>query len=117
SFSNNAVSLVEFDDFTGTLPPSIQYPNITFINNTTTNHTITFGNPTGHSFNILGNFTTQRTNSGSLTVNFGSQVGNNISIKLSGNLNVGSGTTLGVGLFNSTHQMTLSRNIVNNGTI
>lgn len=117
SFSNNAVSLVEFDDFSGTLPMSIQYPNIAFVNNTTFNHTVTFANTSGYSFNILGNFTTQRTNSGNLTVNFGSQAGNTINLTLSGNLNIGAGTTLGVGVFNATHQMTLRRNVANNGTI
>src|SRR5690606_4180574 len=67
NFCNNAVAVVEYDDFTGALPVFINYPNIVFVNNTTTDHTITFTNTSSYSFNILGNFTTLANSTGALT--------------------------------------------------
>src|SRR5690606_18112405 len=49
--------------------------------------------------------------------NFGSQSGSTINVTLHGSVDIGSGTKVGIGMFNSTHRMTLMKNLLNNGTI
>lgn len=117
SFCNNAAALVEYVDFSGSLPVSINYPNIVLVNNTSEDYTITFTNTSAYNLNILGNFTTLNNSTGSLTVNFGSQSGNTINATLQGSMNIGSGTKVGVGAFNAVHKMTFLGNLINNGTI
>lgn len=119
TFAASAASgaTVVYYDFTGTLAASIAYPNLLFRNSTITNHTITFSNSAAYTLALPGTFTTTATGTGSLTVNFGTQATNLITITIAGNVTIGNNTRVGVGAFNAIHNMTLSGNLTNNGTI
>ncbi|MDV3310007.1 MAG: T9SS type A sorting domain-containing protein [Cyclobacteriaceae bacterium] len=119
TFSLNAASgaTVEFTNFTGTLPGSINYPNLLFSNSTATNHTISIPNTAGYNLLVSGNLTTQATGSGTLTVLLGTQATNKINLTVQGNVTIGAGTTFGVGTFNANHTITLYGNLTNNGTV
>ncbi len=112
-----AGATVEYYDFSGNLPVSINYPNLSFTNKTGVNHIVNFSNTSGYSFTIFRNLITQVTGAGTLTVNFGTQNGNNINLAVNGNITIGANTRLGVGFFNSIHALTISGNLTNNGTI
>lgn len=119
SFLSNfaAGATVEYYNFTGTIPVSINYPNLTFSNTTTTNHVIAFSNASAYAFTIFGNLVTRTTATGSLTVNLGTQNTNIITLTVNGNVTIGSNSTWGVGAFNAIHSITLQGNITNNGMI
>jgi hypothetical protein len=112
-----AGATVEFYDFTGALPISINYPNLTFTNSTASDHVITFTNPSAYSFTVFGNLTTLTTGSGLLGVTLGSQASQNINLTVNGNITIGVNTTLGIGAFNSTHAVSVFGNMTNNGTV
>ena len=108
---------VEFYDFTGLLPVSINYPNLTFTNTTGTDHTITFSNSLAYSLTVFGNFITQTTSTGSLNVTLGNQATHGINASIRGDLTIGSGTTFSTGVFNVIHAISLHGNMTNNGTV
>ena len=108
---------VEYYDFAGTLPVSINYPNLIFTNTTTTNHTINFANTSAYSFSVAGNLVTRATSTGTLTVNLGTQITNSITLTVSGSFTTGAGTTFGAGNFNAVHNLSLNGSMTNNGTV
>ncbi|MFD1003583.1 T9SS type A sorting domain-containing protein [Ohtaekwangia kribbensis] len=119
SFLSNYASgaTVEFYDFSGTLPVSVNYPNLTFTNSTASNYTIAFSNASAYSFTIYGNLVTRTTGTGNLSVLLGTQITNIINLTVNGNVTIGANTTLGVGAFNAIHTVTLNSNMTNNGTV
>lgn len=108
---------VEYSNFTGTLPASINYPNLIFSNSTGTDHVITFSNAAAYSFTVFGNFTTVTTGLGSLNVIVGSQAANIINMTINGNATIGSSTKMAVGVFDVVHNLTMLGNVTNDGTI
>lgn len=108
---------VEYYDFTGTLPVSVDYPNITFTNTTSGDHTISFSNTSAYTFTVFGNLTTQTSGSGDLTVTLGTQASNILRLSINGNINIGVNTTFGVGAFNVIHFITILGNMTNQGTV
>lgn len=108
---------VEFYDFTGTLPVSVNYPNLTFTNNTSSDHVITFSNTAAYTLAVSGNLTTQTTGTGALRVTLGTQATNVINVTVNGDFTVGSGTTFSTGIFNAIHAISLYGNMTNHGTV
>lgn len=112
-----AGATVAYYNFTGSIPVSLNYPNITFTNTTSTDHVISFSNATASTFTVFGNFVTSNTGSGTLSVNLGTQATNVIAMTINGNVTIGSSTTWGVGTFNAIHTISLGGNMTNNGTV
>lgn len=108
---------VEFYDFTGTLPVSVNYPNLTFTNNTSSDHVMTFSNSAAYTLTVFGNLVTQTTGTGALRVTLGTQATNIINATVNGDFTVGSGTTFSTGIFNAIHAISLYGNMTNNGTV
>ena len=108
---------VEFFDFTGTLPVSINYPNLAFSNSTAGNLTVAFSNASAYSFTVFGNLVTRTTGMGTLTVALGTQITNSINLTVNGTATIGANTTFGVGAFNAIHNITFLSNVTNNGTV
>ncbi|MBT1702302.1 T9SS type A sorting domain-containing protein [Chryseosolibacter indicus] len=108
---------VEFYDFTGSLPVSTNYPNLTFSNSTGVNQTINLSNATAYNLTVFGNLITRRTGAGTLTVKLGTQATNVINTIVNGNVSIGANTTLGVGSFNAVHKITIYGNFTNNGSV
>jgi fibronectin-binding autotransporter adhesin len=119
NFASSAASgaTVNYYDFAGTLPVSINYPNLTFSNSTGTSNIISFANTGAYAFTIGGNFITQTTGAGTLSVKFGTQATNVIALTINGNVTIGVNTTWGVASFNAFHTITLFGNMTNNGTV
>lgn len=119
TFSLNAGSgaTVEFYNFSGNLPGSINYPNLLFTNSTAADHTISVSNTSGYNLLVRGNLITQATGAGALTVLLGTQASNKINLTVQRNVTIGTGTTFGVGTFNANHTITLYGNLTNNGTV
>jgi fibronectin-binding autotransporter adhesin len=119
NFQNSfaAGATVEYYDFTGVVPVSINYPNLVFTNTTGAANTITVSNAAAYTLRIYGNLTTRATGAGVLTVTLGSQATNQIRVFLDGNATFGANTVLNTGLFNMVHQLTFSGSMTNNGTV
>ena len=113
----NTTATVEYYDFTGTIPASVNYPNLTFRNTTATNHTIRVSNASSYNLAVAGNITTISSGTGSLTLTLGTQAGNPINATISRNVNIGANTTINAGIFNSIHSMSVLGNMTNNGTV
>ncbi len=112
-----AGATVNYYDFTGSIPTGINYPNLVLSNSTGTDYTISFLNSSAVAFTVLGNLTTSATGSGQLFARLGTQGGNALTLNVAGNVNVGTGTTFGAGLFNSVHTLQVDGNMTNNGTV
>lgn len=112
-----AGATVEYYDFSGSIPVSINYPNLTFTNTTTTHHVISFSNTAAYSFTVFGNFVTRSTSTGTLGVHLATQATNVITQTINGNVTIGSNTTWGVGAFNAIHLISVAGNMTNNGHI
>ncbi|MBT1709202.1 T9SS type A sorting domain-containing protein [Fulvivirgaceae bacterium PWU5] len=119
NFQNSyaAGATVEYYDFTGVLPVSINYPNLVFTNTTGAGNTMTVSNAAAYVLRIYGNLTTRATGAGTLTVTLGNQITNLIRVFLSGNATFGANTVLTTGLFNIVHQLNFSGSMTNNGTV
>lgn len=115
--SSASGATVNYYDFTGGIPTSINYPNLTFSNSTTTDYTISFANTAGNSFTVFGNLITTATSSGALNVRLGTQAGNVLTLTVQGNITIGAGTLFGAGIFNSIHNLSIEGNFTNNGTV
>ena len=115
--SSASGATVEYYDFTGNLPPSINYPNLKFTNSTASNFTIAFRNNAAYSLSVFGNFTTETTGTGLLSVVMGTQATNVINTTIGGDVTIGVNTTWGVGVFNVLHAITVSGDMTNNGTV
>lgn len=118
TFASNGASgaLVEYYDFTGTLPVSINYPNLTFRNTTATDHTITFSSASAYSLTLTGSLNTVSSGTGTLTVVVGSAAAA-INMTVNRNINIGSSTIIRAGNFNTIHTLTVNGNFTNNGTV
>lgn len=108
---------VEYYNFTGNIPASIHFPNLVLRNTLAANHTMNFANTAAYSRNIIGNFTTIASGSGSLTVAIGTQAGNATTTTVSRNITIGANTLLRAGAFNSIHSLVVEGNMTNNGTV
>lgn len=119
SFISSAASgaTVEYYDFDGNVPSSVNFPNLRFSNRTNTNHTIALSNTTAYTLSVFGNLTTEATGSGALSVLLGTQITNIISMSVSGSITIGANSTLAVGNFNAIHSISVSGNMTNNGTV
>jgi hypothetical protein len=119
TFSSSASlgATVEFYNFSGNLPGSINYPNLVFTNSTAVNHTINIPNTATYNLLVRGNLITQATGTGGLTVKLGTQASNVINLTVQGNVTLGVKTTLSVGAFAANHTITLYGNLTNNGTV
>lgn len=120
NFVNNSAAgaTVEYYNFSGNLPISVNYPNLKFTNSTSVNHVINFQNPSANSVTVFGTFTTQVSGTGLLSVNLGTQASNIITMAINGNIEIGANTTWGVGApFNAVHAITVSGDLINNGTV
>ncbi|HTF17629.1 MAG TPA: T9SS type A sorting domain-containing protein [Chryseolinea sp.] len=118
TFVNNAASgaTVEYD-FDGIVPASFNFPNLKFINTTSANRTIALSNPVAYTLNVYGSLSTQVSGSGSLTLTLGTEGANVISLVIGGSVTIGSGTTWNTGLFNAIHNVSISGDMTNNGTV
>lgn len=119
NFVNNAAAgaTVEYDNFTGTIPASLNFPNLRF-SNASGNRTMTMSNSAAHTLNVYGTLTTVATG-GTLTVTMGTQATNVINLIVGGNVSIGANTTWSVASIPSasTHAVTVSGNMTNNGTV
>lgn len=119
NFVNNAASgaTVEYANFTGTVPASLNFPNLRFTN-ASGNNTITVSNSAAYTMNVYGTFTTDATG-GTLTVTMGSQVTNIINLVIGADVTIGANTTWNTGVFTgaSVHAVSVSGNLTNNGTV
>jgi fibronectin-binding autotransporter adhesin len=99
NFAASAASgaTVEYYSFTGSIPVSIDYPNLTFTNTTGAPHTIAFSSASAYTLTISGSLVTQAISTGSLTVNFGTAA-NVITIGIAGNVTIGANTRLAAGV-------------------
>ena len=108
---------VEYYNFTGNIPASINFPNLTIRNTGASNLVIGLSNSTSFTRTITGNFTTIASGTGSLTVNFGTAAGNATTTNVTRNVVIGANTTLRSAMVNSIHSLNIQGNMTNNGTV
>ncbi|MEJ1238662.1 T9SS type A sorting domain-containing protein [Chryseolinea sp. T2] len=119
TFVNNAAAgaTVEYADFGATVPVISTLPNVRFVNTTASNYVITLSNPSSYTLAVGGNFTTQASGSGQLTVTLGNAATNVITLNIAGNITIGPGTTWNTGVFNAFHSVSASGDMTNSGTV
>lgn len=122
SFAGNAASgaTVEYMDFTGTVPASLNFPNLRFVNSSGAN-VMSISNSVAYTLNVYGSFTTQAIG-GTLTVTIGTQATNLINLIIGGSVTIGANTTWNVrtsanNAANSVHNVYVSGDMTNNGLV
>ncbi|MFN7846956.1 MAG: hypothetical protein ACK5P4_07010, partial [Bacteroidota bacterium] len=109
---------VEYYDFSGTLPNTLTYNNLTISNSTAAATTVSFANPSNPtSYTLNGNLSLNNTGAGSLQVRLGTAATNVINFTVNKSVNVGAGVTFNAGNFNAIHQLEVLNDFFNNGTV